>query len=113
MKSGVDLIAEERARQRDVELWCDTHDDQHKFGEMALAAMSYARPEVFSGSKVPFSWPWDTNWWKPSDDKVRNLVKAGALIAAEIDRLQRLTRAGLRQIPGVERIAVDKPQVNK
>jgi hypothetical protein len=36
-----------------------------------------------------YSWPWDAEWWKPSPDSVRNLVKAGALIAAEIDRLQR------------------------
>ena len=37
-------------------------------------------------------WPWDMKWWKPSDeDPIRNLVKAGALIAAEIDRLQRRT----------------------
>lgn len=34
-------------------------------------------------------WPWHSSWWKPSDDPIRNLVKAGALIAAEIDRLQR------------------------
>ena len=31
-------------------------------------------------------WPWPPEFWKPSDDPVRNLVKAGALIAAEIDR---------------------------
>lgn len=37
------------------------------------------------------AWPWDASWWKPSADPIRNLVKAGALIAAEIDRLQRLT----------------------
>jgi len=36
------------------------------------------------------SWPWDEEWWKPDNDAVRNLAKAGALIAAEIDRLQRL-----------------------
>jgi hypothetical protein len=36
-------------------------------------------------------WPWDQKWWKPSDDPVKNLVKAGALIAAEIDRLQTLS----------------------
>jgi hypothetical protein len=39
---------------------------------------------------VPSSWPWDYDWWKPSDDPIRNLTKAGALIAAEIDRLNRL-----------------------
>jgi hypothetical protein len=36
-------------------------------------------------------WPWDEKWWKPSTNPIRNLVKAGALIAAEIDRLQRVT----------------------
>lgn len=36
------------------------------------------------------SWPFDASWWKPSNDPIRNLIKAGALIAAEIDRLQRL-----------------------
>lgn len=33
-------------------------------------------------------WPWSLNWWKPSSDPIKDLVKAGALIAAEIDRLQ-------------------------
>jgi hypothetical protein len=33
-------------------------------------------------------WPWNDDDWKPSPDPIRNLVKAGALIAAEIDRLQ-------------------------
>lgn len=36
-----------------------------------------------------FPWPWATDWWKPSDDPITNLVRAGALIAAEIDRLLR------------------------
>jgi hypothetical protein len=36
----------------------------------------------------PQGWPWVAEDWKPSTDPVRNLVKAGALIAAEIDRLQ-------------------------
>jgi len=36
------------------------------------------------------TWPWEREAWKPSEDPIRNLVKAGALIAAEIDRLQRL-----------------------
>ena len=33
-------------------------------------------------------WPWNVVWWKPTpDDRIRELAKAGALIAAEIDRL--------------------------
>ena len=36
-------------------------------------------------------WPWDLEWFKPSPyDRIRELVKAGALIAAEIDRLQNI-----------------------
>jgi hypothetical protein len=34
-------------------------------------------------------WPWDESWWKPGD-RIRELAKAGALIAAEIDRLNRI-----------------------
>lgn len=41
-------------------------------------------------ASVPTDWPWDDEWWKPvPDDRVRELTKAGALIAAEIDRLLR------------------------
>ena len=39
---------------------------------------------------APYLWPWRPSWWKPTpDDRVRELVKTGALIAAEIDRLRR------------------------
>lgn len=41
----------------------------------------------YGWDKAPDEWPWDPSWWKPSPDVVSNLVKAGALIAAEIDRL--------------------------
>lgn len=36
----------------------------------------------------PAEWPWDEMLWKPTpDDRIRELAKAGALIATEIDRL--------------------------
>lgn len=36
-------------------------------------------------------WPWGLDFWKPSpDNRIKELVKAGALIAAEIDRLKRV-----------------------
>lgn len=41
--------------------------------------------------KPPDGWPWAPEWWKPSNDPVANLVRAGALIAAELDRLARAT----------------------
>jgi hypothetical protein len=37
-------------------------------------------------------WPLDPNLWKPSDDPIRNLEKAAAMLAAEIDRLIRARR---------------------
>lgn len=102
IKTGAQLIALERRRQLLVEGWTPEHDDKHKLGQMAGAAGCYAlraagfvnphciealrNPEDYQ--KVPL-WPWALSWWKPGNN-VRDLVKAGALIAAEIDRLQRL-----------------------
>jgi hypothetical protein len=98
-QSGAFLIAAERQRQIDVEGWSLKHDDDHFKGELAAAAVCYA-DEAFVQSYEPWSrridaiaphgWPFESlEFWKPSDDPIRNLVKAGALIAAEIDRLQR------------------------
>lgn len=89
---GVRLIALERARQRGVEGHTDEGDDGYLHGELALAAVGYAtNPKAFSRrGRKPLAWPWDAKHWKPTpDDRTRELVKAGALIAAEIDRLIR------------------------
>lgn len=48
-------------------------------------------PAVY-GVHPPGEWPFP-DFWKQSEDPIRNLVKAGALIAAEIDRLQRCAMA--------------------
>lgn len=80
---GASMIAAERQRQIEVEGWTHEHDDEHRHGELVSAAVCYAKPAL-----ADTYWPWDPFWWKPSDDPIRNLVKAGALIAAEIDRLR-------------------------
>lgn len=94
---GCELIAQERARQIMVECWNDQHDDQHVNGQLAKAAQAYLNAIEWEDGQIrarterpSHPWPWDASWWKPSENQVRNLVKAGALIAAEIDRLQRL-----------------------
>ena len=91
--AGVDLIAEERARQIYEESWTPEHDDEHTGCQLVDAASSYAwaaaKQVLREPFAQPFTWPWEPAWWKPSDDPIRNLQKAGALIAAEIDRLQR------------------------
>jgi hypothetical protein len=102
--SGVDMIAAERARQVSEEGWTPEHDDQHEGGEIARAAACYAYVasctdlvrEVDALSKdgasdivmIRRSWSWDWKFWKPKD-RIRDLVRAGALCAAEIDRLLR------------------------
>ena len=104
-KSGSDLIAEERERQKEVEGWTPEHDDEHTDGSLALAAACYAQAGgcgwIDGASAVPENWPksWDENWWKPRpaagglveiDDAIDMLKKTGALAAADIDRLLRL-----------------------
>lgn len=98
---GVTAIAVERIRQMQEEGWTSDHDDQWKNGELAIAAACYAvYPErvykqvnLVEGSGVEFRDPWP---WLPKFDKRpsagdhrRLLVMAGALIAAEIDRIDR------------------------
>lgn len=100
--AGVELIAAERQRQIESEGWTAEHDDKHDDCELLSAAMNYERIAEFiarygrtDGERYfhghpPLQWPWEKSWWKPDyENAIPNLVKAGALIAAEIDRLQR------------------------
>jgi hypothetical protein len=97
--TGIERIAAERKRQIEEEGWTAEHDNQWKNGELAQAAMWYCMeppdPQcIVDGSEepcVPDEWPFDPSWWQPApENRIRELEKAGALIAAEIDRLQRL-----------------------
>lgn len=85
---GVRLIALERNRQIEEEGFTEEHDDDYEDDELLQAAAGYLLHEVDPSDGKPAYWPWFLNWWKPADRK-RNLVKAGALIAAEIDRIVR------------------------
>lgn len=84
-----DVIAE-RYRQQSVEGWTPEHDDEHGRGEMAMAAVCYINETgtVNRNGGRPWGWPWDASWWKPNTRR-RNLVKAGSLILAEIERIDR------------------------
>lgn len=92
------LIREERERQVQVEDWTPEHDDQHVTGELADAAAAYAHagdhspvnPQDGYGTDVGrILWPWDRASFKPGTHR-HNLVRAGALIVAELERLDRL-----------------------
>jgi len=113
--TGAEMIAAERQRQIDVEGYTPEHDDEYTGHKLAMAAVCYAAPyPVFfrytSVDLVAFSDPWPEIWDQrgdtrhrsddgderlldadeiPLDERIKDLVKAGALVAAEIDRLQR------------------------
>lgn len=107
--NGAERIALERARQVSEEGYDEEHDDDHTDGQIAMAAACYAAPERIYiredyASSVSFDdpWPWDAysdarpcngNVLTPEKatkaQRIRLLEKAGALIAAEIDRLLR------------------------
>lgn len=84
-----DTLAERR-RQVEAEGWTPEHDDQYQHGAIALAAACYAANAggVAWADPLPSFWPWMHNWWKPTTPR-RDLVKAGALILAELERLDR------------------------
>lgn len=87
-------VLDERTRQQIVEGWTPEHDDQHEVGEMASAAACYAANAggfVWQGGWPGEVWPWSREWWKPTNSR-RDLVKAGALILAEIERIDRAER---------------------
>jgi len=99
--SGAELIALERRRQVEEEGFTAAHDDDYLAGDLTYAGLCYAAYAIQSSNNranfknlLPSSWPWNFKWWKPGPDDSDNsrrleLIKAGALIAAEIDRLQR------------------------
>ena len=99
--SAIELITLERMRQIEQLGFDAAHDDMHKLGQISEAGACYAKvasaqtrgasAEEFTADMMisEGAWPWDEEWWKPSESPIRNLVKAGALIVAEIERLQR------------------------
>ena len=111
--TGIELIAQERARQVEKEGWTPEHDDEYYKGSLAAAGACYAlvahldapdkrriakalRDGTQSGFRAVINeiWPddWDETWFKPKA-ALRDLARAGALIAAEIDKLQRAEAA--------------------
>lgn len=85
-KAAADVLAERR-RQVEVEGWTPEHDDEHGDGSMAVAAACYADTERPDGM-CPGRWPWLAKHWRPHSRR-RDLVRAAALLLAEIERLDR------------------------
>jgi Lar family restriction alleviation protein len=86
-QAALDVLAERR-RQVEAEGWTPERDDDYADGQLSMAAACYAQQGDSPNYGPPEDWPWNREWWKPSNDR-RNLVKAGALILADIERLDR------------------------
>jgi hypothetical protein len=86
--TAIDEIAAERMRQIESEGWSAEHDDEHRGGELALAGAAYATHAAAFRDAEALVWPWGRKWWKPKNPR-RDLVRAAALIVAEIERLDR------------------------
>lgn len=82
---GADLIAAERRRQIDDEGYDDEHDARHVPSQLVDAAMAYIYAYLDQRDSARMYWPWGIDHFKPRD-QVSNLTRAGALIAAAIDR---------------------------
>lgn len=94
-----DVLAE-RLRQVSAEGWTPERDDSYVDEQLARAAVCYALPQGdYEIPEPPEFWPWDPAWWKPGHRR-RELVKAGALILAEIERLDRAALSASQQQEG-------------
>lgn len=98
----IDMIAAERIRQVETEGFTAAHDDAHADGVLARAGACYAMnagkaatyeaqhdlrmlPQDYMRSPMPADWPWALDWWKPKS-QLQDLVRAAALLVAEIER---------------------------
>lgn len=101
-KATKDVLAERR-RQVEAEGLTPAHDDAHTDFSLAKAACIYgvgatlegpdrAVMDEFGATGTPGwmkeLWPWDHKWFKPTSRR-RDLVKAAALLIAEIERIDR------------------------
>lgn len=113
MERVIEDVRVERVRQVDVEGWSPERDDAEHFDYgLAAAAACYANPIYLAVHKrrhseditpewavMPLGWPpsWSPEWYKPTDRR-RDLVKAAALLVAEIERLDRAERRAMPQV---------------
>lgn len=105
LSPGALAVIAERRRQIEQEGWTPEHDQKHAPGELARAGAAYAVNAWLRDARgqqardlknLPQQiWPWGKSWWKP-DSGYRELVKAGALIIAELDRADAERKRGPR-----------------
>lgn len=95
---GTALVLDDVARERDRQIvkkgYTFEHDDKHVQGEIAQAAIAYAQASLreelnLDDDDLQVFWPWEDPRFEPDDDRRGNLIKAIALLVAEVERLDR------------------------
>lgn len=94
-------VLQERNRQQSVEGFTIEHDDAHSDRGLLKAAQAYVEhvrsrswtigdygAHNYQTDPPPICWPWERSWWKPKDSR-RDLVRAAALLLAELERMDR------------------------
>lgn len=104
MTRGAREVLAERQRQVTAEGWSEAHDDTHTDASMAMVAALYAAPRdnlmvaVHTADSISLADPWPASWSAKRWDKRKTharrkrLVIAGALILAELERMDRRER---------------------
>lgn len=98
VSNAIHEVIIERLRQVSEERWTPQHDDTHIDGELARAAACYCmgavetmtgrEPMTWDDDFLSALWPWDRSWWKSKSAR-KDLIRAAALIIAEIERIDR------------------------
>ena len=86
MKTGLEIIVEERIEQIENHGYDADHDDKHVNGEMLKLALYFITGDE---DFYPYGWVTPIKAEVFKKDRINQLAIAGAMIAAEIDRLQR------------------------
>lgn len=94
-------VINERQRQVNQEFYSIENDDEYKENELVRAAACYTNNvvsrgwtysesdlETYQSEEAPDFWPWDLDFWKPKSPR-KDLVRAAALLIAEIERIDR------------------------
>lgn len=87
----------ERRRQQIDKGYNTFHDDAHKAGQLANAAACYAINIESTGASIEIHgqlWPEGWEAPKPGDTRRQELIKAIALLLAEVERLDRAEEQG-------------------
>ncbi len=84
---GIDLIREEREKQIVKHGYDRKHDLSRRNKELLFGALSYLKAAIYGTAIGRKDWPFEGIYWHP-EGYIDCLKKAGAFIAAELDRIE-------------------------